>query len=118
MVRAHMVALAFAAAFTTVSTSYASSDEDDDFPPGISPLQAEPGDWAADFNQALIDCFNGSMATCDGIWLSKRILMDTYLYQYARTCGGRVSLEALREAGAFRLQGPSMHCIEIFPGHE
>jgi hypothetical protein len=57
------------------------------------------------------------MTACDAIWLSKRVLMDTFLYHYGRTCGGRVSLSELR-AGAFRLGGPSLHCTEIFPGHE
>jgi hypothetical protein len=52
------------------------------------------------------------------IWLSKRVLLDTFLHNYGRTCGGRVSLDELRSAGAFRLGGPSLHCMEIFPGHE
>ena len=81
-------------------------------------MLAERGDWAADFNQAQITCFQGSMSACDAIWLSKRVLMDTFLYNYGRTCGGRVSLGELRRAGAFRLGGPSLHCREIFPGHE
>ena len=55
-------------------------------------MLAERGDWAADFNQAQITCFKGSMSACDAIWLSKRVLQDTFLYNYGRTCGGRVSL--------------------------
>jgi hypothetical protein len=61
-------------------------------PPPSEPMLAERGDWAADFNQAQITCFKGSMSACDAIWLSKRVLLDTFLYNYGRTCGGRVSL--------------------------
>jgi len=81
-------------------------------------MLAEQGDWAADFNEAQVACYNGSMRACDSIWLSNRVLSDTFLHNYGRTCGGRVSLDELRRAGAFRLQGPSLHCVEIFPGHE
>lgn len=90
----------------------------EDLPAPSEPLLAEPGDWAADFNEAQVACFNGSMSACDGIWLNKRVLSDTFLYNYGRTCGGRVSLDELRRAGAFRFQGPSLHCVEIFPAQE
>src|SRR5215472_1930560 len=62
------------------------------YPRRVSQCLAERGDWAADFNQAQITCFKGSMSACDAIWLSKRVLLDTFLYNYGRTCGGRVSL--------------------------
>jgi hypothetical protein len=78
-------------------------------PSAEEPWLAEPGDWAADFNQAQVACYRGSMRACDSIWLSRRVLMDTWLYSYGRTCGGRVSLDELRSAGAFRLGGPSLH---------
>jgi hypothetical protein len=113
---AHMLAIAFAAMVATSACSTRAFP--DDLPPPSEPMLAERGDWAADFNQAQITCFNGSMTACDAIWLSKRVLMDTFLYNYGRTCGGRVSLGELRRAGAFRLGGPSLHCTEIFPGHE
>jgi hypothetical protein len=87
-------------------------------PSAEEPWLAEPGDWAADFNQAQVACYRGSMRACDSIWLSRRVLMDTWLYNYGRTCGGRVSLDELRSAGAFRLGGPSLRCTEIFPGYE
>jgi hypothetical protein len=115
---ASRLAVQFAAAVITFSGCGAGARADDDLPSGIYPAQAGPGDWAADFNDALIACYNGSMSTCDSVWLSKRVLMDTCLWQYGRTCGGRVDLAALRSAGAFRLQGPDLHCTDIFPGHE
>jgi hypothetical protein len=115
---ATIFAVRFAAVVIILSGYDTWARADDDLPPSVYPEQAEPGDWAADFNEALIACYNGSMSTCDSIWLSKRVLIDTYLWQYGRTCGGRVDLDALRSAGAFRLGGPDMHCTDIFPGHE
>ena len=113
---AHILAIPFAAMVaTSACNTWAFAD---DLPAPSEPMLAERGDWAADFNQAQITCFNGSMSACDAIWLNKRVLMDTFLYNYGRTCGGRVSLDELRSAGAFRLGGPSLHCTEIFPGHE
>jgi hypothetical protein len=113
---AHILAIPFAAMVATSACNTRAFA--DDLPPPSEPMLAERGDWAADFNQAQITCFKGSMSACDAIWLSKRVLMDTFLYNYGRTCGGRVSLGELRRAGAFRLGGPSLHCTEIFPGHE
>ena len=71
---------------------------------------AEPGDWAADFNQALIACYQGSMRACDLIWLNERVLLDSLLGQYGRTCGGRADLRAIRRA--------NLRCTEAFPGQE
>lgn len=82
----------------------------DDLPPGEEPWLAEPGDWAANFNEAQIACYMGSMAACDSIWLNDRVLMETFLYKYGRTCGGRVDYRAIRRAGA--------SCIDVFPGYE
>jgi len=113
---AHILAIAFAAMVATSACNTRAFA--DDLPQPSQPMLAELGDWAADFNEAQIACFRGSMGTCDAIWLSKRVLQDTFLYNYGRTCGGRVSLNQLRSAGAFRLQGPSLHCTEIFPGRE
>lgn len=79
-------------------------------PSAAEPRQAEPGDWAADFNEAVIACYEGSMSACDSIWLSKRVLFDTWLYDYGRTCGGRADLRAIRRA--------DLTCTEAFPGHE
>jgi hypothetical protein len=81
----------------------------DDLPPGEEPMLAEPDDWAADFNQAQIACYMGSMAACDSIWLNNRVLMETLLYIYGRTCGGRVDYRAIRRAGA--------RCTDVFPGY-
>ena len=111
-----MLAIPFAAVVATSACNTRAFAED--LPPPSEPMLAEQGDWAADFNEAQIACYNGSMSACDAIWLSNRVLSDTFLHNYGRTCGGRVSLDELRRAGAFRLQGPSLHCIEIFPGHE
>lgn len=79
-------------------------------PQGEEPMLAEPGDWAADFNEAAIACYAGSMATCDAIWQNERLLMDTLLFRYGRTCGERVDYRASMRSGA--------SCVEIFPGHE
>jgi hypothetical protein len=81
-----------------------------DLPTAAEPKQAEPGDWAADFNEAVIACYEGSMRVCDSIWLSERVLSDTWLYDYGRTCGGRVDLRAIRRA--------NLTCTEAFPDHE
>ena len=112
------LAVQFAVTVITFLGCDAWARAEDDLPPPIEPWLAEAGDWAADFNEAQIACHNGSMSTCDSIWTSKRVLMDTPLWQYGRTCGGRVDLAALRSAGAFRLQGPDLYCTDIFPGHE
>jgi hypothetical protein len=87
----------------------------DDFPPPIEPSLAEPGDWAADFNNAQVACYKGSMSACDSIYLNNRILFNTFLHNYGRSCGGRVDLVALRRAESGR---PLIRCTEIFPGHE
>jgi hypothetical protein len=115
---ARVLTIPFAAMVAMLFGCEAWSDPADDLPAPSEPQLAEPGDWAADFNDAQIACYNGSMGACDSIWLSKRVLSDTFLYNYGRTCGGRVDLDELRQAGAFRLQGPSLHCSEIFPGHD
>src|SRR5947209_20383934 len=59
-----------------------------DLPAPQEPWLAEPGDWAADFNQAQIACYEGHMRACDSIWKSDRVLFDTFLYDYGRSCGG------------------------------
>jgi hypothetical protein len=82
----------------------------DSLPPGEEPMLAEPGDWAAAFNEAAIACYKGAMAACDSIWLNERVLMETLLYRYGRTCGGRVDYRAIRREGA--------SCIDVFPGYE
>jgi hypothetical protein len=79
-------------------------------PPAEQPWLAEPGDWAADFNQAQIACYQGSMRACDLIWLNQRVLLDSWLGQYGRTCGGRVDLRTIRRA--------NLNCTEAFPGYE
>jgi hypothetical protein len=88
---------------------------DDDLPPPAAPSLAAAGDWAADFNEAQIACYNGSMSACDSIYLNNRVLFDTFLHNYGRSCGGRVDLIELRRAESGR---PLIRCTEIFPGHE
>jgi hypothetical protein len=82
----------------------------DGLPPAAEPSLAEPGDWAADFNDAQLACYEGSMSACDSIWLSDRVLFDTFLNDYGRTCGGRVDLREIRRA--------NLTCAEAFPGYE
>jgi hypothetical protein len=79
-------------------------------PSAEDPRLAEQGDWAADFNQAQVACYRGSMSACDSIWLNNRVLLDSWLGQYGRTCGGRAELRAIRRA--------NLRCTEAFPGHE
>jgi hypothetical protein len=74
------------------------------------PRLAEPGDWAADFNNAQIACYEGHMSACDSIWKSDRVLFDTFLYEYGRSCGGRVDRRQISRAG--------LDCTEAFPGYE
>ena len=81
-----------------------------DLPREAEPRLAESGDLSAHFNEAQIACYQGSMRACDSIWLNERVLLDTFLGQYGRTCGGRVDLRAIRRA--------NVTCIEAFPGHE
>jgi hypothetical protein len=113
-----ILAVLFAAGVAMLSGSDTWAQPAGDLPSPGEPELAEPGDWAADFNNAQISCYNGSMSACDSIWLSDRVLLDTFLYQYGRSCGGRVDLDELRQAGAFRIGGPRMRCTDIFPGHE
>ena len=79
-------------------------------PRAEEPQLAGPGDWAADFNQAQIACYRGSMQACDSIWLNNRVLLDSWLGQYGRTCGGRVNLRAMRRS--------DHNCRTAFPGNE
>jgi len=79
-------------------------------PAAEEPRLAEQGNYYADFNEAQIACYEGSMRACDVIWLSDRILIDSWLGQYGRTCGGRADLRAIRRA--------NVTCAEAFPGNE
>ncbi len=83
--------------------------QSDNLPEAAKPSLAESGDPYSDFNQAQIACYEGSMKACDSIWLSDRVLMDSWLGKYGRTCGGRVDLRAIRRA--------NLTCAEAFPGH-
>src|SRR5204862_2595489 len=53
----------------------------DDLPTPLAPQLAEPGDWAADFNQAQMACYEGHMRACDSIWRSDRVLLDNLVAQ-------------------------------------
>lgn len=88
----------------------ASAQSIDDLPTPEEPWLADPGDWAADFNDAQVACYQGSMSACDSIWLSERVLLDSFLAKYGRSCGGR--------ADARQLSLANMTCAEAFPGHE
>ena len=50
------------------------------------------------------------MSACDSRWLYEWVLMDTFLGQYGRTCGGRVDLREIRRA--------NVTCTEAFPDNE
>jgi hypothetical protein len=88
----------------------ANAQDSGDLPDPQEPWLAEAGDWAADFNDAQLACYQGSMRACDSLWTSDRVLMDTFLYQYGRSCGGRVDIHEIVQA--------SLTCAEAFPGHD
>lgn len=65
-------------------------------PAAEEPRLAEPGNYYADFNEAQIACYEGSMRACDVIWLSDRILLDSWLGQRRRPRGsfnGRAAID-------------------------
>ena len=105
-----MLALPFAAGIWVFSECDATAQSADDLPPAVEPMLAEPGDWAADFNEAQLACYEGSMGACDSIWLSDRVLFDTFLSEYGRSCGGRVDVREIRRA--------NLSCAEAFPGYD
>ncbi len=81
-----------------------------DLPAPQEPQLAEAGDWAADFNQLQIACYEGHMRACDSLWKSNRVLTDTFLYDFGRSCGARVDRRQISRSG--------LDCTEAFPGHE
>lgn len=105
-----MLALPFAACIHLFLQSDARAQPADALPAAAEPQLAEEGDWAADFNEAQVACYEGSMNACDSIWLSDRVLFDTFLSEYGRSCGGRVDVREIRRA--------NLTCAEAFPGHE
>jgi len=105
-----MLAVPFVAGVCLFGGCDASAQSAGNLPPAVEPWLAEPGNYYADFNDAQIACFEGSMRACDLIWLSDRILLDSWLGQYGRTCGGRADLRAIRRA--------NLTCAEAFPGNE
>ena len=86
-----------------------SAQSEGELPDADEPQLAEEGDWAARYNQAQIECHEGSMNACDSIWMDDRVLMDTFLYNFGRTCGGCIDLRTIRREG--------LTCAEAFPGH-
>jgi hypothetical protein len=89
-----------------------------DLPPPEEPQLAEPGDWAADFNDAQIACYQGSMSACDSIWLSDRVLIDSWLDDYGFLCGGRYRVDVGSARLARTREYDHMRCTEIYPGHD
>jgi hypothetical protein len=88
----------FAAVFI-LATNPASADE---LPaPGEPPLGSE-------YDDTVLACYNGSMTACDALWMDDRILMDSLLGKYGRTCGGRLERASQRQGNS---------CVEFF-GHE
>ena len=91
------------AAFPLIFLGYdARAQSAGDLPEPEEPWLAPEGDYYAQFNQAQIACYKGSMEACDSIALSEKILSDTWLHKYGRSCGGRVDLIALRRAESGR----------------
>jgi hypothetical protein len=89
-----------------------------DLPPPEEPQLAAPDDWAADFNDAQIRCYQGSMSACDSIWLSDRVLIDSWLDDYGFLCGGRIRVEQGSARLARTREFDHLRCTEIFPGHD
>ena len=90
----------------------------DDLPPPLEPWLADPGDWAADFNELQVACYRGSMRACDAIWLDDRVLMDSWLYEYGYLCGGRIRGNGGDPMLVRRRLYDAALCVEIFPGHD
>lgn len=96
-------------------------DEDyspaDGLPPPAEPWLAEGG-WEADFNDLQVACYEGSMPSCDDIWLSERVLTDTWLHMYGYLCGGRIDdgsgVTDSSDRMRYRLYDMA-RCTEIFP---
>ena len=88
---------------------HTSAQSQGELPDAEQPQLAEEGDWAADFNQLQIACYEGHMGACDSLWKSNRVLTDTFLYNYGRSCGGRVDRRQISRSG--------LDCTEAFPGH-
>ena len=86
------------------------AQSDDDLPAPQEPQLAEEGDWAADFNHLQIACYEGHMRACDSLWKSNRVITDTFLYNYGRSCGGRVDRRQISRSG--------LDYAEAFPGHD
>jgi hypothetical protein len=105
-----MLVVAFVAGVWLFWECDAKAQSAGNLPAAQEPWLAEAGDRYADFNQAQVACFQGSMRACDLIWLNERILLDSWLGQYGRTCGGRVDIRVIRRA--------NLNCTEAFPGHE
>jgi hypothetical protein len=78
--------------------------------PQESPQLAEEGNWDADFNQLQIACYEGHMSACDSLWKNNRVLTDTFLYNFGRSCGARVDRRQISRSG--------LDCAEAFPGHD
>ena len=105
-----LLALPLAAGICVFSECDAKAQFADELPPAVEPMLAEPGDWAADFNETQLACYEGSMSACDSSWLNDRVLFDTFLGDYGRSCGGRVDVREIRRA--------NLTCVEAFPGHD
>jgi len=105
-----MLALPIVAGLCLLAGPHTKAQTAGNLPAAAEPSLAQQGDWAADFNQAQIACYEGSMKACDAIWLNDRVLLDSWLGQYGRTCGGRADLRAIRRA--------NLSCTEAFPGNE
>ena len=105
-----ILAAPFVAGTCLFGAGDARAQSTDTLPSAVEPWLAEPGDRSAAFNQAQIACFQGSMGACDAIWLDDRVLLDSLLGRYGRTCGGRVDLRAIRRA--------NVTCAAAFPGHD
>jgi hypothetical protein len=103
-----MLILPFVAGFCLALEFEAQAQSE--LPTPEEPWLAEEGDWAADFNDAQVACYQGSMTACDSIWLSERVLLDSFLSDYGRTCGGRVDRREISRA--------NLTCAEAFPGHD
>ena len=81
-----------------------------DLPTPQEPWLAEPGAQWSEYNELQIACYGGSMSACDSIWLDERLLLDSLLSKYGRTCGGRADDREISLA--------NLLCTEAFPGHE
>jgi hypothetical protein len=93
-------------------------DNLEDWPSPEEPWLAEPHEWESDFNDLQVNCYYGSMSSCDAIWLNDRLLSGTWLYDYGFLCGNRIRADTGNARRMRHRLFGTAPCTEIFPGND